>query len=181
VALKQAGPHVRLVISGTAVPLRCHPPRRSMLDFRMPSGRKPDLKQRDQMLRLRASGLSLTQVGKRLGVSRQRAHAVLSKSGKLRLVPIRCRQCSHVLTHFQGVYDNNSPVYCTGCLPRDAALGQRLKTSRLSAGLTLAELERRSGVGRMLISSYECGRSEPAWQSLAKLIRVLGVDWLDVR
>jgi hypothetical protein len=32
----------------------------------------------------------------------------------------------------------------------------------------------------MLLSSYECGRSEPAWQSLAKLIRVLGVEWLAV-
>jgi hypothetical protein len=32
----------------------------------------------------------------------------------------------------------------------------------------------------MLLSSYECGRSEPAWQSVAKLIRVLGVEWLTV-
>jgi transcriptional regulator with XRE-family HTH domain len=147
----------------------------------MPRGRKPDLKQRAEILRLRAAGLSLTQIGKRLGVSRQRVHTALSGSGKLRLVPIRCRQCGRVLTHFRAVHDNNSPVYCRACLPRDAALGHRLKTSRLSAGLTLAELERRSGVGRMLISKYECGRSEPAWQSLAKLIRVLGVEWLDVR
>jgi hypothetical protein len=34
--------------------------------------------------------------------------------------------------------------------------------------------------GRMLLSSYECGRSEPVWQSLAKLIRVLSVEWLAV-
>ena len=76
--------------------------------------------------------------------------------------------------------NNNFPVYCLDCLPRDATFGQRLKTPRLSAGLTLAGLERRCGVGRMLLSSYECGRSEPAWQSVAKLIRVLGVEWLAV-
>jgi DNA-binding XRE family transcriptional regulator len=130
---------------------------------------------------LRAAGLSLAQIGERLGVSRQWVHTALTASGKLRLVPIRCRACDKTITHLRTVANNNSPVYCTGCLPGDATLGERLKTYRLSAGLTLAALERRSGVGRMLISSYECGRSEPAWQSLAKLIRVLGVEWLDVR
>ena len=147
----------------------------------MPRGPKPNQLRRNEIVQLRAAGLSLTQIGKRLGVSRQRVHKVISSSGKLRLVPIRCQKCSRVITHFHAVHDNNFPVYCTRCLPRDATLGERLKTYRLSAGLTLAALERRSGVGRMLISSYECGRSEPAWQSLAKLIRVLGVEWLDVR
>jgi GNAT superfamily N-acetyltransferase len=76
-------------------------------------------------------------------------------SDRLRFVPIRCRKCRAEITRLRAVADNNSPVYCADCLPGDATLGQRLKTCRLSAGLTLAELERRSGVGRMLISSYE--------------------------
>ena len=35
----------------------------------MPSGRRPDLKRREQMLKLRASGLSLAQIGERLGIN----------------------------------------------------------------------------------------------------------------
>jgi hypothetical protein len=31
------------------------------------------------------------------------------------------------------------------------------------------------------ISAFECDRSEPKWQTLAKLIRVLGVEWLAVK
>jgi Homeodomain-like domain len=45
------------------------------------------------MLKLRAAGLSLAQIGKRLGISRQRVQNALSLSGKLRVVSIRCRQC----------------------------------------------------------------------------------------
>jgi transcriptional regulator with XRE-family HTH domain len=48
----------------------------------------------------------------------------------------------------------------------------------LAAGLTLTALEQSSGADHRLISAYECDRSEPKWQKLAKLIRVLGVEWL---
>jgi DNA-binding transcriptional MerR regulator len=69
----------------------------------MPSGRRPDLKRREQMLKLRAAGLSLAQIGKRLGISRQRVQKALSLSGKLRIVPIRCRACGNVITHLRTV------------------------------------------------------------------------------
>jgi hypothetical protein len=45
---------------------RCHLPRPRVLGFCMPRGRKPDPKQREQILQLRAAGLSLAQIGKRL-------------------------------------------------------------------------------------------------------------------
>ncbi len=80
------------------------------------------------------------------------------------------------------VADHNRTVYCLACLadhPK-ATFGQRLKAYRLAAGLTLAALERRSGVGRCGISGFECDRSEPKWRTLAKLICVLGVGLVDV-
>ena len=63
----------------------------------------------------------------------------------------------------------------------EATWGQRLLALRLAAGLTLTALERQSGVDLSSISAYECERSEPKWQTLAKLIRVLGVEWLAVK
>jgi transcriptional regulator with XRE-family HTH domain len=71
---------------------------------------------------------------------------------------------------------------CLACLAKrpQATFGQRLKAHRLAAGLTLTGLEQRSGVDLSLISAYECDRSEPKWQTLAKLSRVLGVEWLAV-
>jgi transcriptional regulator with XRE-family HTH domain len=49
-----------------------------------------------------------------------------------------------------------------------------LSLAQIGKRLALAALEKRCGVGRMLLSSYECGRSEPG------LTRVLGVEWLAV-
>jgi hypothetical protein len=51
----------------------------------MPRGPRPNLKRREQM--------SLAQIGKRLGISRQRVQKALALQGKLRVVPIRCREC----------------------------------------------------------------------------------------
>src|SRR5437868_11972184 len=100
----------------------------------MPRGRRPDLRRREQMVKLRAAGLSLAQIGERLGISRQRVQKALSLSGKLRVVPIRCQKYSKVITRLHTVANNNFPVYCLDCLPQDATFGQRLKTRRLSAG-----------------------------------------------
>jgi hypothetical protein len=45
--------------TGTSAKKKCYRP--------MPSGRRPDLKRREQMLKLGAAGLSLAEIGERLG------------------------------------------------------------------------------------------------------------------
>jgi len=64
---------------------------------------------------------------------------------------------------------------------RSHAAEPGLLATRLAASLSMTALERRSGVHRNLLSGYECERSEPKWRSLAKLIRVFGVEWLAVK
>ncbi len=153
------------------------------MGFVMSSGRKPNEERRRLMTRLRAKGLSLQAIGERLGVSRQCVQQTLKVVDGSRLVSIRCRECGSEITLLRSVADNNGPVWCLACLAKHpkATFGQRLKAYRLAAGLTITALERRSGVGWVSLSGYECGRNEPKWQSLAQLIRVLGVEWLSVK
>jgi transcriptional regulator with XRE-family HTH domain len=134
------------------------------------------------MLKLRRSGLSLAQIGERLGVSRQRVQFVLKLTGNIRVVPIHCRECRKEITQLRTVANHNRALWCLACLAKHpkATFGQRLKAHRLAAGLTLAALGQRTGIAKSLIGSYECDRSEPRWRTLAKLIRVLGIGLVDV-
>jgi hypothetical protein len=108
---------------------------------------------------------------------------VLKRTSSIRLVPVHCTDCCAVITQLHDVANNNRTVWCLACLAKrpKATFGQRLKAHRLAAGLTLRALEQGSGVHLSLISDYECGRRGPKWQTLAKLIRVLGGEWLAVR
>ena len=54
--------------------------------------------------------------------------------------------------------------------------GDLLREARRRAGLTQAELARRSGAGRSLISRYERGEVEPGLEALRRLIRACGLD-----
>jgi transcriptional regulator with XRE-family HTH domain len=143
-------------------------------------GSRPDKERRFQVAKLREQGLTLREIAKRLRVSYQSVHQLLQRTGNMRVVAISCRKCRTVITQMRGVADRNGPVWCLACLNKrpKATLGERLKAHRLAAGLTITELGRRSGVGWMSISYYECGRAEPKWRSLAKLISVLGTEWL---
>src|SRR5438477_10221031 len=113
----------------------------------MPRGRRPDLKRRQLMAELRAKGLSFPQIGKRFGISRQSVEQALRGSGNARLVPIHCRKCKTIITQMRTVAPSAGPVYCVNCLPSNATFGQRLKTYRLAAGMTLDRLGKASGVG----------------------------------
>jgi transcriptional regulator with XRE-family HTH domain len=140
-----------------------------------------DLKRQRLVAKLRAAGKSYQAIGDRLGVSPQRVHQILQRNGSPRTVPIPCRKCKTVIANMRMNTNNNGPVYCMACLPHTATIGQRLKARRLASGLTLNALSRQTLISSERIGNYEQGVRQPTWQSLAKLIRVLGVAWLDVR
>jgi len=56
-----------------------------------------------------------------------------------------------------------------------ARLGARLRELRLAAGLTQAELARRTGIHRPNIARVEAGRHTPSLETLARLATAIGV------
>ena len=54
--------------------------------------------------------------------------------------------------------------------------GQRLRESRVAAGLSQSELEDISGIPKARLSRYENGHVEPSIQTLARLSRALNVS-----
>lgn len=56
-----------------------------------------------------------------------------------------------------------------------ARLGRRLRSLRLEAGLTQAELARRTGIHRPNIARVEAGRHTPSLETLARLASAIGV------
>lgn len=56
-----------------------------------------------------------------------------------------------------------------------AKLGARIRALRLAAGLTQAELARRTGIHRPNIARVEAGRHTPSLETLARLAQAIGV------
>ncbi len=54
-------------------------------------------------------------------------------------------------------------------------LGGRIRTLRLGAGLTQAELARRTGIHRPNIARVEAGRHTPSLETIARLAAAIGV------
>jgi hypothetical protein len=84
--------------------------------------------------------LSFTEIGNRLGFTRQCAQQLLKASGHFATVPgICCTSCGTVIIEGGGPWLHNGPVYCLVCLAKipEATFGQRLKAHRLAVGLTL--------------------------------------------
>ncbi|MEM9067960.1 MAG: helix-turn-helix transcriptional regulator [Myxococcota bacterium] len=69
-----------------------------------------------------------------------------------------------------------APAAAMGDIPIDGArLGARLRALRLEAGLTQAELARRTGIHRPNIARVEAGRHTPSLETLARLASAIGV------
>jgi transcriptional regulator with XRE-family HTH domain len=96
---------------------------------------------------------------------------------------VRCRDCQRCIARGPAGFTTNAPAYCLTCLTRhpDVSIGERLKAHRLAAGLLQRELAEGSGVFVARIAAFESGQAVPQWQTLRKLIGVLGVGLVDVR
>ncbi|MFO0694901.1 MAG: helix-turn-helix transcriptional regulator [Polyangiales bacterium] len=67
-------------------------------------------------------------------------------------------------------------IHSVNQMPIDGTrLGQRLRELRLEAGLTQAELARRTGIHRPNIARVEAGRHTPSLETLARLASAIGV------
>src|SRR6516164_8735095 len=129
----------------------------------MPRGPKPDRKRWNQIARLRAEGLGLAEIGRRLGVRRQTVHWTLRAIRKAQGRSVPCAGCGAAVASAGALPGDAGKALCLGCLARrpGAATWQRLKAFRLAAGLAQTELARHAGVAGQTIWRYEQGRSRP--------------------
>jgi hypothetical protein len=110
------------------------------------SGPRPAPWRRRHVAGLRARGLTLPEIGRRLGLSRQLVHYYAGLAGGPPGRVACCGACrAGIAAGFRRLIDA-VPAYCLHCLPADAPVGVRLKAHRLAAGLTLGALAARCGI-----------------------------------
>jgi transcriptional regulator with XRE-family HTH domain len=131
-------------------------------------------------LQLRSEGLTLEEIGGRLGCSRQAVWALLGNYGR-EPVPyglIRCCHCNREVVRGTRTLRNNGPVSCLACLERRRVIrfGERLKAFRVAAGLGQRQLSERTGLSSQTFIELERTAQGPAWATLVKLMGVLGGD-----
>jgi hypothetical protein len=120
-------------------------------------GTKPDEAKRERARDLRGRGLSLGQIAKALGITRQGAHYLLAgRVPRQSRRPLHCPRCGR---QFKAVGLPGEEGPCVECLkgPGLVTVGDRVRAHRLAAGLTRAELTRRAGLGNTALRRLEQG------------------------
>ena len=127
--------------------------------------------QRKKVVSLRQKGKSLAQIGKILGVSRQRISWLLQTEGKMTAdATVRTVTCPACLRKRECIVAMAAEeALCDGCLKPDSPFGERLRSLRLSAGLRRKDLERLSKVDSHAIRDFEEGKRLPLPRAAAKL------------
>jgi DNA-binding XRE family transcriptional regulator len=128
------------------------------------------------MARLRARGLTLEEIGRQVGLSRQAVKVALDKVGLGGRPPLCCRQCKVVILGHSTGQRPPLPIYCLPCLDRHpgAPFADRLRAFRHAAGLTQAQLAAKAGLSKATVNRLEGGRGHPPRPSIEALARVLG-------
>jgi transcriptional regulator with XRE-family HTH domain len=143
----------------------------------MVSGRKPNLERRRRVVELRAKGLSLSDIGRRLGISRQTVHATLESIRKAGQRVITCRECRMPIDPAGVLPKDADNTLCLICVARgpEATFGQRLKAFRLAVGLTRRELDLLAGLPASSVQYYEQDRRSPTDKNKTRLAEALGI------
>jgi len=147
----------------------------------MPSGRKPDLDRRRQVLRMRDRGLTLSQIAGRFGVSKQAIWSLLNaRPPRTATRAVPCSGCGTLILSPGALRRDADAALCLDCLRAwpEAPFAQRLKALRLAAGLSRTELAARSGLAPGSLRAYEDGVRRPHGRSVARLAGVLGEELL---
>jgi transcriptional regulator with XRE-family HTH domain len=143
-------------------------------------GRKPDLKRWARVERLRKTGLSLAQIGRRLGMTAKAVHRTLRTIERARVSPrsVPCSACRRDIVSAGAIASDRGSALCLECLGRRAGIpfGRRLKAFRLAAGLTKAELVTRCGFTHSALWKYEDRGVTPRLPAALRLAQALGVS-----
>jgi transcriptional regulator with XRE-family HTH domain len=142
----------------------------------MVQGRNLNIERRCAVAELRQQGLSLAEIGHRLGITRQRVSQLLKRFTFPRVRAIPCSACGEPIVSTGALPDDQGTALCLDCLAQrpQAPFAQRLGAQRLAAGLTRAELARRAGMSNEGIRGLERHGRKPQPETLARLVGVLG-------
>lgn len=126
----------------------------------MGSGRKANIEQRIEVTRLRTLGLSLAEIGRRFGITKQAVHCMLRTSER---ATDCCRCQSRIASPIASRSD--SSLLCWECLEQvpEAPFPQVLRSLRVLVGLTQRQLGEGLGVPDDTVSRLEI--SATAWQA----------------
>jgi transcriptional regulator with XRE-family HTH domain len=147
----------------------------------MPSGRKPNLQRRRQVVQMRDRGLTLDQIASRFGVSKQAIWSLLhGRPLRTAARAVHCTGCGVLILSPGALRRDAATALCLACLRARPAVpfAQRLQALRLAAGLSRAELATRAGVAPGSLRAYEEGVRSPQLRSATRLAGVLGADLL---
>jgi transcriptional regulator with XRE-family HTH domain len=144
----------------------------------MVSGRTPDWERRRQVVELRAQGLTMKEIGRRLGVTQQAVSCLLKNTPPRVLPDVCCRVCGVWVADLRVAPRGEENALCLACLGNEpfTPAGQRLKAFRLAAGLTFVELAARAGIAPDKVRRYERGRQKPSSATRVKLANALGIS-----
>jgi transcriptional regulator with XRE-family HTH domain len=140
-------------------------------------GSRPNEARRRQVARLRDAGLTLAEIGERLGVSHVAVCCMLQRMGHESPPAVfTCAGCRRKVASSAALPADCGAALCLPCLRKrpGAPFAQRLRALRLAAGLTKKELARRAGLTRLVVRKYEAGSLRPRPASLTRLVGVLG-------
>jgi transcriptional regulator with XRE-family HTH domain len=150
----------------------------------MVAGRKPNLERWRQVEELRAAGLSLSEIGRRLGITRQAVQGMLRyiDKTKTRVRSVPCCACGRDIVSAGALSSGRGAALCLACLAQrpDAPFGQRLKAYRLAAGLTKAQVTARCGLSPNAVGMYEGKGITPKVPTALRLAKTLGVSPIDL-
>jgi transcriptional regulator with XRE-family HTH domain len=109
---------------------------------------------RRKMAKLRAKGLTFEEIGRRLGVTKQRVGQLLH-SIQTTGFALHCRNCAAEIVSRLRRAGRNTPSLCPACLAKTPGhcVGERLKTYRLIAGLTQRGVAAETGITPVLLKN----------------------------
>jgi Helix-turn-helix domain len=139
------------------------------------SGPRSDAVLRARVAELRARGLGLREIGRRLGLHPEQVRSCLRVTARASSPAAPCPRCGGVAIP-AGAGLREDPGPCPACLAKQPRVrfGDVLRAHRLAAGLTRAALSRRAGVDHTLLLAYEQDGMQATWPILVSLVRVLG-------
>jgi transcriptional regulator with XRE-family HTH domain len=144
-------------------------------------GRLTNQVRRRKMVKLRAKGLTFEEIGRHLGVTKQRVGQLLH-SIETTGIALHCRACGAEIVSRLSRAGRNTPSLCPTCLAKTPGhcVGERLRTFRLIAGLTQREVAAETGISPQAVALFEMGKCKPTPETLSRLAAVLGTGLTEV-